>query len=307
MISLKKTKNIKVIEIMKRNKNLGRKKTFKLKFGKGFISIKGHTFEEALRDFIPEDMCLGRTWFLDFSGVDIEGINLSGLKKLQRTYFSGADMDGINLSQSDLRRSNFSGAIIDGGNLSGANLEGCRFAGALLRNVHFEGANLTGCDFSGAWLVNCDFSGADLSKTKFAGSKLENIKVYGAKFSDSDIRGAKISRLDSFQTNYSRSKFGSATLENCSFYQDLFGYSKFIGVDLISSFFEAVELIETDFAGASPKKCSFKDIAWEQAINLEQTVECDCAWIPKNIGLIDSLSVLFFTKNNILVIDLYVF
>ena len=258
---------------------VGRKKIFKLKFGKGFITIKGHTFEEALRDFIPEDMCLGRTWFLDFSGVNIEGMNLSGLKNLQGTFFSGADMDGIDLSLSDLTHSNFSGVIIDGGNFSEANLKDCRFAGAMLRNVNFERANLTGCDFSGAWLMNCDFSGADLSKTKFAGSKLEKVKVYGAKFSDSDIRGAKISRLDSFQTNYSRSKFGSATLENCSFYQDLFGSSKFIGADLISSYFEAVEFIETDFAEASPKKCSFKDIVLEQAINLEQT--CDCAWIPQ--------------------------
>ncbi len=104
------------------------------------------------------------------SGVEIVGVQLSGLNlpngaRLQEANFSGSNLYQAYLQGANLYRSSFSSLSgaqtnLESVNFRDADLRQANFRGAFLKNACFAGANLEGATFDGAYLGNADFRGA---------------------------------------------------------------------------------------------------------------------------------------------------
>lgn len=114
------------------------------------------------------------------SGVELVGIQLSGLNlpegaSLQEASFSASNLYQAYFQGANLYRSNFSSVKeaqtnLEGVNFQEADLRQADFRGAFLKNACFTGANLEGAKFDGAYLGNADFRGVRFLKP----SQVEN-------------------------------------------------------------------------------------------------------------------------------------
>ena len=162
-----------------------------------FDYIKNYPHFEC--ELVPYGHCPGANLsYQDFSGMDLEGINLS-YANLGRSDLSAANLNYADLTGAILNYADLNGAILEnadlkyaalyGANLTDANLTGANLTGTLLERATFQYANLTNADlaYTSAWSTG--LSGADLT-----GADLTDAYLLDADLTVADLTGVDWSR-----------------------------------------------------------------------------------------------------------------
>jgi len=166
-----------------------------------------------------------------FAGVELYGINASGLKGIPKSlpegwllksgflFGAGADLTGADLHNFDFTKMNLSDITLQDANLSYSNLSGVDLtstiiSGSNLSHANIQGTNLTGVDLTGitssvlsgtpigldpAWQLFNGFligPGANLSTSDWSGLDLRNFALSGVSFVGGNLSRTNLSGMD---------------------------------------------------------------------------------------------------------------
>ncbi len=109
----------------------------------------------------------------------------------QRCAFDGLDLTGVDLSGARLRDGSYFRSDLSGSNLSKISAFRAKFVNAALREVKLDGAKLSEADFTKADLTGASFKGADLRRARFFNAILRRVDL-----TDARLRGADLTRAD---------------------------------------------------------------------------------------------------------------
>jgi uncharacterized protein YjbI with pentapeptide repeats len=124
----------------------------------------------------------------DFRGIDLSGVNLSGLPQLAKADFTGANLAHVDFSNSDLTGAQFQRTNLSGAAFRKSRLERAAFDGAQLTGVHFVGAYVAGASFRGAVMQDVTADGAEgMDRATFDKSWFPGSQKYGVAVKDAPI------------------------------------------------------------------------------------------------------------------------
>jgi uncharacterized protein YjbI with pentapeptide repeats len=140
---------------------------------------------------------------LDFSGVDLSGVNLVGAD-LPRVHFDEAQLQGAEFDGAQLQDASFVGADLAGAVFDDAQLQRAIFATAQLKNVNFNSAQLQDAHFADAEMRGVALSSAQAQGAIFANARLQGVLLENAQLQGAILNGAQLQRaiLDGAQLQW---------------------------------------------------------------------------------------------------------
>lgn len=176
--------------------------------------------------------------YLDFSGVNLCDVNMSGADlrgslidsgtPLGRTVFNNADMRRMRfvgrldphrpvyLENADLREADFSRA-----NVSWFQFNGADMSGAILRNAIFECTNMEGVNLAGADLTGANMGDIDLRKANLTGATMDKAFLNKTVMSDATVDKTSVQGLHIRRGNVRRVDFGQACGTGSMFFENV--------------------------------------------------------------------------------------
>lgn len=172
----------------------------------------------------------------DFSGFNLEGVNLAGLSMrfatFENTNLAFSNLQACDLSGSNFRRTNLFNANLQGSQMKGTDIHGANFSNANLRNVDFRSEILN------KQVTIC-------KSATFANSDMTNIVIEGYEFFDCNFSGAKIQKASLKQIQFRTCDLRGVDLTGANLY-----YVHINDSDLTDVILEGVNLSKTEFYGS---------------------------------------------------------
>lgn len=175
--------------------------------------------------------------YLDFFGVDLCDVNMSGADlrgslidsgtPLGRTVFNNADMRRMRfvgrldprrpvyLEDADLREADFSRA-----NVSWFQFNGSDMSGAILRNAVFECTNMEGVNLAGADATGANLGGIDLWEANLTGAAMDRAFLDRTVMADATVDRTSVHGLRIRRGNVRRVDFGQARGAESMFFEN---------------------------------------------------------------------------------------
>lgn len=175
--------------------------------------------------------------YLDFPGVDLCDVNMSGADlrgslidsgtPLGSTVFNNADMRRMRfvgrldphrpvyLEDADLREADFSRA-----NVSWFQFDGSDMSGAILRNAVFECTNMEGVNLAGADATGASLDGIDLREADLTGAVMDKAFLDRTVMADATVDGTSVHGLRIRRGNVRRVDFGQAYGTGSMFFEN---------------------------------------------------------------------------------------
>lgn len=226
---------------------------------------KGHHFNRQLAS-----LCARSLWDLRIQNASLAGLDLSIGE--ERLTVRGTELTFVDLSESDFSRTELKWITALECKISGMSMDDAVLVGgkwqlygenASLKRLMIRGTERNERGFiisdysvwSRSALEGCDFSEADLMKTAFNDVEFVDCKFDGARFNHCSFSSARLVRVSFEGCTFNACFFEGAVLEDCTFDGcEIYGNSSFKGADVGMSSFDAAELINVDFGGATVNK-----------------------------------------------------
>lgn len=189
---------------------------------------------DALRD--------GRSYHIDYSGMDFSGMNCSMHSffncDLMGTSFKGANLSGAKFIGSDLREADFSGAFGVSVNMSYTRQYGTRHDKTNYQEGNFDFADGMHTSFRNSSLIGISMCRSSFQKSDFQFADLSYANLKGAKLDDSNLSFSKLDHADG-----TRVSFINVNGRGASFDHMLLREAKLLGLNADEVYMASVMLV----------------------------------------------------------------
>lgn len=215
---------------------------------------ESETFRACIEEAIFKGVNLDNS---DFSGQDLEGINLSAQSirwaNFENARLAFANLQGCNLNGSNFRRTNLFSSSLQGAYMKGTDIHGANFSNANLGNVDFRreviNSQVSRCNnvtFANADMTNATIENYEFSECNFSGAKIQKASLKHIQFRGCNIKGLNLTGASLYNVHFNDSDLSEAVLE---------------GVDLTKTEFYNCDISNAYFGWASlPIVCGNRNI-----------------------------------------------